>query len=133
MIVRGNSAPSGVANSTISPGWAHGSAAATATVIRNRQRAEQRAPEQQRQVARDGHRAAGVGRFEVGPPESTGPRRVVAGRAAVGLIGAMFVGTYLGQLKRSRWVALPATLIGAAVTARIARGAGAPARGRHGG
>lgn len=74
----------------------------------------------------------GVGRFAVGPPGSSGPRRDVAGRAAVGVIGLMFVGTYLGQLRRSRLVALPATLIGAAVTARIARGAGAPAQGRHG-
>ena len=31
----------------------------------------------------------------------------VAGRAATGLIGAMFVGTYLGQLSQSRWYAVP--------------------------
>jgi uncharacterized membrane protein YeaQ/YmgE (transglycosylase-associated protein family) len=45
----------------------------------------------------------------------------LAGRVAVGVIGAMFVGTYLGQLPRSAWNAMPATVVGAAVTASLVR------------
>jgi hypothetical protein len=47
----------------------------------------------------------------------------MAGRAATGLIGAMFVGTYLGQLSQSRWYALPAALVGTAEIANIVAGA----------
>jgi hypothetical protein len=31
----------------------------------------------------------------------------------------MFVGTYLGQLTQSRWYAVPAALVGAAVVTRV--------------
>jgi hypothetical protein len=46
----------------------------------------------------------------------------VAGRAATGLIGAMFVGTYLGQLSQSRWYAVPAALVGTAEIANVVAG-----------
>ena len=45
-----------------------------------------------------------------------------AGRVAKGVIGAMFVGTYLGQLPRSAWHAVPASLVGAAVAANLRGG-----------
>ena len=59
-----------------------------------------------------------TGREAVG---SAGPggRTATMGYAASGLIGTMFVGTYLGQLRRSYWFAVPATVVGAAVTARL--------------
>ena len=43
----------------------------------------------------------------------------LAGRAATGLIGAMFAGTYLGQLPRSGWNAVPAAIVASAVLARL--------------
>lgn len=43
-----------------------------------------------------------------------------AGRAATGVIGAMFVSVYLGQLPRSRWYAVPASVIAGAVIASTA-------------
>jgi hypothetical protein len=46
----------------------------------------------------------------------------IAGRVAKGVIGAMFVGTYLGQLPRSAWNAVPASLVGAAVAANLRGG-----------
>lgn len=46
----------------------------------------------------------------------------LAGRVATGLIGAMFVGTYLGQLPRSAWYAVPAAVVGAAVGANLGTG-----------
>jgi hypothetical protein len=62
---------------------------------------------------------AGTG-WAAGTPAAIGkPRMQVAGRAATGLIGAMFVGTYLGQLSQSRWYAVPAALVGTAVTANV--------------
>lgn len=72
---------------------------------------------------------AGTG-WAAGTPTATGkPRMQVAGRAATGLIGAMFVGTYLGQLSQSRWYAVPAALVGTAVTANVvARYRGGAAR-----
>jgi hypothetical protein len=48
------------------------------------------------------------------------PAMRMAGRVATGLIGAMFVGTYLGQLSQSRWYAVPAALVGAAEIAHVA-------------
>jgi uncharacterized membrane protein YeaQ/YmgE (transglycosylase-associated protein family) len=58
--------------------------------------------------------------WAAGAPTATGHgRRQTAGRATTGLIGAMFVGTYLGQLTQSRWYAVPATLVGAAVVTRV--------------
>jgi len=45
------------------------------------------------------------------------PWHRAAGCAATGLIGALFVGTFLGQLARSPWYALPATVVSAAVMA----------------
>lgn len=50
------------------------------------------------------------------PPCKPGLR---LGDAAAALIGAMFVGTHLGQLSRARWRALPATVIAAGVAARV--------------
>jgi hypothetical protein len=56
----------------------------------------------------------------------TAPRRADrpgirrAGSAATGLLGAMFASFYLGQIPRSRWNALPATIISAAVLTNIA-------------
>jgi uncharacterized membrane protein YeaQ/YmgE (transglycosylase-associated protein family) len=48
----------------------------------------------------------------------------IAGRIATGTIGAMFTGTYLGQLPRSGWNAVPAVIVAAAVLASLlSRGA----------
>lgn len=47
------------------------------------------------------------------------PRLGLAGRLATGLIGAMFAGTYLGQLARSRWFVVPAAIIGTSVAANV--------------
>jgi hypothetical protein len=56
-----------------------------------------------------------------GIPAATGkPRMRMAGRVATGLIGAMFVGTYIGQLSQSRWYAVPAALAGAAEITHVA-------------
>ena len=44
-----------------------------------------------------------------GPAAMSKHRMRVAGRTATGLIGAMFFGTYIGQVSQSRWYALPAT------------------------
>jgi hypothetical protein len=46
----------------------------------------------------------------------------IAGRVAIEVIGAMFVGTYLGQVPRSAWNAVPATMVGAAVLANLRAG-----------
>ena len=45
------------------------------------------------------------------------PARRPEGRVATSVIAALFVGTYLGQLRRSRWNALPAALVAGATTA----------------
>lgn len=58
---------------------------------------------------------AGWAGIEPGVPSR--PKIRIVGRAATGLIAAMFVGTYLGQTARSKWSAVPATIIGMAVTA----------------
>ena len=50
-----------------------------------------------------------------------------AGSAATGLLGTMFTSFYLGQIPRSRWNALPATIIGAAVLTNIAAAHQSPA------
>jgi hypothetical protein len=42
-----------------------------------------------------------------------------AGRVATGTIGVMFAGTYLGQLPRSGWNAIPAAIVASAVLARF--------------
>ncbi|HEX6757823.1 MAG TPA: hypothetical protein VF086_05330 [Propionibacteriaceae bacterium] len=55
-----------------------------------------------------------------GPAAMSKHRMRVAGRTATGLIGAMFFGTYIGQVSQSRWYALPATLVGTAVIANVA-------------
>lgn len=58
-----------------------------------------------------------------GRPSAAKRRGVrLAGRIAVGVIGAMYVGTYLGQLPQSAWNAVPATVVGAAVIARLSTG-----------
>jgi PPOX class probable F420-dependent enzyme len=55
-----------------------------------------------------------------GPPRASGRHPVSAlGNAATGLIAALFVGTYLGQLPRSPWYALGATTVVGAVTANF--------------
>jgi hypothetical protein len=46
----------------------------------------------------------------------------IASQIATGIIAAMFIGTYLGQLPRSTWNAVPAALVGAAVAARLRTG-----------
>lgn len=50
-------------------------------------------------------------------PSRRGPS--IAGRIATGTIGAMFTGTYLGQLPRSGWNAVPAAMVAAAVLASL--------------
>jgi hypothetical protein len=56
--------------------------------------------------------------WAAGTPEATSrPHLRAAGRAATGLIGAMFVGTYSGQLAQSAWYAVPATIVGGSVIA----------------
>jgi hypothetical protein len=58
-----------------------------------------------------------------GRPSAAKRRGVrLAGRIAVGVIGAMYVGTYLGQLHHSAWKAVPAAAVGAAVIASISTG-----------
>ncbi len=55
-----------------------------------------------------------------GAPRAAGqPTLRVAGRAATGLMAAMFVEVYLGQLPRSRWYALPITVVAGSVTAKF--------------
>jgi hypothetical protein len=51
------------------------------------------------------------------PATRQGPH--LASRVATGIIGAMFVGTYAGQLPRSAWYAAPAITVGAAVIANL--------------
>jgi hypothetical protein len=46
-----------------------------------------------------------------------GRRLRLAGGTARVLIGTLFVGTYLGQLRLSRWYGVPAAMVGAAVIA----------------
>ena len=58
-----------------------------------------------------------------GKPSAAKRRSVrVAGRITVGVIGAMYVGSYLGQLPHSAWNAVPATVVGAAVIASLTTG-----------
>jgi hypothetical protein len=57
-----------------------------------------------------------------GPPGAKRRGARIAGRVAIEVIGAMFVGTYLGQLPRSAWNAVPATIVGAAVLANLRAG-----------
>ena len=61
--------------------------------------------------------------WAAGAAPATNSRRLhSAGRVATGIIGAMFAGTYLGQLPRSGWSAVPAAIVAAAVVARLAAG-----------
>ncbi len=61
--------------------------------------------------------------WAAGAAPATNSRRLhSAGRVATGIIGAMFAGTYLGQLPRSGWNAVPAAIVAAAVVARLAAG-----------
>ena len=53
------------------------------------------------------------------PATSAKPAMRMADRVATGLIGAMFVGTYVGQLSQSRWYGVPAALVGAAEIAHV--------------
>jgi hypothetical protein len=48
------------------------------------------------------------------------PGAAIAGRAATGVIAAMFVGTYLGKVAQSRWYALPAAAVATGTIARFA-------------
>ncbi|HET9777959.1 MAG TPA: hypothetical protein VFP81_01610 [Propionibacteriaceae bacterium] len=58
--------------------------------------------------------------WAAGASTATSSRRVgTAGRVATGIIGAMFAGTYLGQLPRSGWNAVPASIVAGAVLARL--------------
>jgi hypothetical protein len=56
--------------------------------------------------------------WPAGPGSPGGLRLRLAGSVARALIGALFVGTYLGQLRQSRWYAVPAVMVGAAVIAQ---------------
>ena len=64
--------------------------------------------------------------WAAGPPAARAkPAMRIAGRAATGLIGAMFVGTYFGQVSQSKWYAVPAALVGTAeIASVVARRAG---------
>jgi ABC-type amino acid transport system permease subunit len=53
---------------------------------------------------------------------TTTPGVGVAGRIATVIMGAMFVGTYLGQLPRSGWNAVPAAMVSAAIAANLRTG-----------
>ena len=56
--------------------------------------------------------------WAAGTSEATSrPHLLAAGRAATGLIGAMFVGTYIGQLAQSARYAVPATIVSGSVIA----------------
>ena len=75
------------------------------------------------------------------PAVGVRPARRPEGRVATSVIAAMFVGTYLGQLRRSRWYALPAALVAGATTAgwalerrtvRSQQGLNTPTAGRDG-
>jgi uncharacterized protein len=58
--------------------------------------------------------------WTTGAPRAAGrPRKSAVGHAATGLIAAMFVSVYLGQLRRSPWYAVPATAVAGAVTANV--------------
>ncbi len=76
---------------------------------------------------------AGAGWVAGGPRAGGRLALRVIGHAATGLIAAMFVGVYLGQLPRSRWYALPATAVIGSVAASVvtqrARRAAAAVRG----
>ena len=65
---------------------------------------------------------AGTGWAAGTPAVRNTPGIGTAGRIATGIIGAMFVGTYLGQLPRSTWYAVPAAVVGAAVLANLSTG-----------
>jgi hypothetical protein len=56
-----------------------------------------------------------------GGPSPSRSRRGLgfAGGVATGTIGAMFAGTYLGQLPRSGWNAVPAAIVASAVLVRL--------------
>jgi hypothetical protein len=61
--------------------------------------------------------------WAAGGPSAAQRRGVrIAGLAALSVIGAMFVGTYLGQLPRSGWNAVPALLVASAVIANLRTG-----------
>jgi hypothetical protein len=67
-----------------------------------------------------------------GASRSTSGRRVgIAGRVATGTIGAMFAGTYLGQLPRSGWNAVPAAIVASAVLASLLSRSAAGRAGIH--
>ncbi len=57
--------------------------------------------------------------FPPGPGSSGQRQPRLVGSVARALIGTLFVGTYLGQLRQSRWYAVPAVMVGAAVIARF--------------
>ena len=46
-------------------------------------------------------------------------KKQIVGQMATGVIAAMFVSVYLGQLRQSRWYAVPATLVVGASTAKV--------------
>lgn len=59
--------------------------------------------------------------WAAGAAPATNSRRLrSAGRVATAIIGAMFAGTYLGQLRRSGWNAVPAAIVAASVVAGLA-------------
>jgi uncharacterized membrane protein YeaQ/YmgE (transglycosylase-associated protein family) len=62
---------------------------------------------------------AGTGWAAGTPAVRNTPGLGIAGHVATTIIGAMFTGTYLGQLPRSTWYAVPAAVVGAAVLANL--------------
>ena len=58
--------------------------------------------------------------WTAGAPRAAGrPGMRAVGHAATGLIAAMFVSVYLGQLRRSPWYAVPATAVAGAAAANV--------------
>ena len=55
------------------------------------------------------------------PPAAGRSAMRIIGQAATWLIAAMFIGVYGGQLRRSRWYAVPATAVAGAVAASVVR------------
>ena len=53
------------------------------------------------------------------PRASRRPAAQSIGHTATAVIAAMFVSVYLGQLRQSRWYAVPATVVAGAVTANV--------------
>jgi hypothetical protein len=61
--------------------------------------------------------------WATGAPRATGrPLLRAIGQAATSVMAAMFVGVYLGQVPRSPWYAVPATVVAGAASANVLAG-----------